>query len=74
MNELDCDGKLITSPIDGQQAERDIVQFVPLKKFQSFGQGPDFDNSRLAKEVLLEVPGQLESWMSSRNIVPRQFQ
>ena len=72
MDELDCDGKLVKSPMNGRQAERDIVQFVPLRKFQSFGQGSDFGNSRLTKEVLQEVPGQLEKWMKSRNIVPVQ--
>ena len=41
MDELDCDGKLMKSPMNGRQAERDIVQFVPLRKFQSYGQGSD---------------------------------
>ena len=69
MDDLDCDGQLMKSPINGQRAERDIVQFVPLRKFRS--QGPsDFGNSRLAKEVLQEVPAQLEKWMRSRGVVP----
>ena len=70
MDELDCDGKLMKSPMNGQKAERDIVQFVPLRNFRSSGQSSDFGNSRLAKEVLQEVPGQVEKYMRSRGIVP----
>ena len=70
MDELDCDGKLLKSPMDGQEAERDIVQFVPMRNFYSSGLFSDFDNSRLAKEVLQEVPAQLEKYMRARGIVP----
>jgi len=70
MDELDCDGKLMKSPVNGQKAERDIVQFVPLRNFRSSGQPSDFGNSRLAKEVLQEVPGQVEKYMRARGIVP----
>lgn len=44
---------------------RDIVQFVPFRKFS---QSPLAD---LAKEVLAEVPQQLVQYMLSKNISPR---
>jgi len=71
MDDLDCDGKLMRSPLNGQTAQRDIVQFVPLRNFrnQSYA-ASDFGNSRLAKEVLQEVPAQFEKWMRSRGVVP----
>ena len=31
MDDLDGDGKLLKSPINGQRASRDIVQFVPFR-------------------------------------------
>jgi len=73
MDELDGDGKLLKSPINGQRASRDIVQFVPFRKFLGLSSGPsDFgmSNSRLAKEVLQEVPHQFETWMLKRGIQP----
>ena len=71
MDDLDGDGKLLKSPLTGARAERDIVQFVPFRKFLSSYQG-DFgmSSSRLAKEVLAEVPGQLEYFMRKRGIQP----
>ena len=61
-------------PYSGRKAERDIVQFVPFRKFMNananasgdFGMG----NSRLAKEVLAEVPRQLEQYMRKKGIKP----
>ena len=52
MDELDGDGKLLKSPINGQRATRDIVQFVPFRKFLGLSSGPsDFgmSNSRLGR-------------------------
>jgi len=71
MDDLDSDGKLIKSPLSGQRAERDIVQFVPFRQFLSQYQG-DFgmSSSRLAKEVLAEVPNQFELYMRKRGIKP----
>lgn len=71
MDELDSDGKLMKSSFSGQAAQRDIVQFVPFRKFMS-SYGGDFgmSNSRLAKEVLAEVPGQFEYYMRKNGIVP----
>ena len=50
MDDLDGDGKLLKSPINGQRASRDIVQFVPFRKFIGLSSGSnDFgmSNSRL---------------------------
>merc|ERR1712066_461211 len=56
MDELDSDGKLMKSNLSGMTAQRDIVQFVPFRKFiGSYGGDFGMSNSRLAKEVLAEV-------------------
>ena len=50
MDDLDGDGKVLKSPINGQRASRDIVQFVPFRKFIGLSSGSgDFgmSNSRL---------------------------
>ena len=39
----------------GKRAQRDLVQFVEFKKFEN-------DGNKLAKEVLEEIPGQVESY------------
>lgn len=71
MSDLDADGKLIKSPLTGQSAERDIVQFVPFRQFiGSYGSDFGMSSSRLAKEVLAEVPGQFEYYMRRRGIKP----
>mmetsp|Transcript_5960 Transcript_5960/g.7865 ORF Transcript_5960/g.7865 Transcript_5960/m.7865 type:complete len:593 (-) Transcript_5960:157-1935(-) len=49
---------------DGKYAQRDIVQFVPMRKFQNA------DSYMIAKEVLDEVPRQLVDYMSAKNICP----
>lgn len=68
MNELDSDEVRLSA--EGRYAERDIVQFVPLKKFIS-NTGPYIKSqSDLAKEVLAEVPEQLTSFMKSRGLKP----
>ncbi|PIO56340.1 hypothetical protein TELCIR_22261, partial [Teladorsagia circumcincta] len=72
MNELDSDTHLLTHA--GRTAQRDIVQFVPLRNFLREGcTGAESERvmGLLAKEVLAEVPLQLTSYMKMRNIVPR---
>ena len=63
MDELDSDNGMLS--IGAKQAERDIVQFVPFRKFSG-----EFAGEALAKEVLLEVPNQLVSFYRKRNILP----
>lgn len=47
----------------GQKAKRDLVQFVPYNKFKH-------DPEQLSKEVLFELPTQLEEYMESINKIP----
>jgi hypothetical protein len=62
MEVLDGDkGKL---RCDGIQAKRDIVQFVPFRKYKT-------DPYALAQEVLAEVPNQLISYYETINYVPQ---
>ena len=56
MDDLDCDDHLLIGTYG--QAKRDIVQFVPFKDFKS-------DPTKLAAEVLHEVPGQVTSFFRS---------
>ncbi|KAL4434860.1 hypothetical protein ABPG74_021199 [Tetrahymena malaccensis] len=64
MSRLDGDnGKLTNSR--GQQSLRDFVQFVPFRNFQGNG-------FALCKEVLAEIPTQLEQYMIANNIKPQQ--
>ena len=51
---------------NGDRAKRDIVQFVPFKKFKNSSL------DALAAEVLQEVPGQLLEYMSKKRIKPNQ--
>ena len=69
MNELDAD----TVPLimNGRQAARDIVQFVPLRHFQGRNVPVHLIKARLAKEVLAEVPDQLVGFMKSQGIKPK---
>jgi len=67
MEVLDGDDVRISSR--GREAERDIVQFVPFRDFLTNGNSM-MSQARLAKEVLAEVPDQVSSYMSSRNIKP----
>ncbi|VDO87098.1 unnamed protein product [Heligmosomoides polygyrus] len=72
MNELDSDDRMLSHA--GRTAERDIVQFVPLRNFLNQGiTGAESERvmGLLAKEVLAEVPLQLTSFMKKRHIVPR---
>ncbi|KAK0410430.1 hypothetical protein QR680_005129 [Steinernema hermaphroditum] len=73
MEDLDSDDALLT--LNGRTAQRDIVQFVPLREFLGkYGlngvYGPTA-MARLAKEVLAEVPEQVTSYMNSMNIAPK---
>jgi vacuolar-type H+-ATPase subunit F/Vma7 len=62
MDQLDADNKALES--NGKKAVRDIVQFVPFRKFLNQ------HISRLAAEVLAEVPGQMLSFCKQFNIKP----
>jgi len=66
MDELDSDDSLLRS--GSMVAERDIVQFVELRRFL-LANG-SWSKERLAKEVLAEIPGQLLSYMKSRGFQP----
>ena len=64
MEILDADDNPLRHSHTGKVMQRDIVQFVPFN---------DFKNqhiSAIARETLEEVPGQVTSFMSMRNIYP----
>lgn len=63
MEFLDGDAKGLKDS-RGRWAERDIVQFVPFRKFAQMGP------TALAEETLREVPGQLLSYMRKHGIEP----
>ncbi|CAL1529087.1 unnamed protein product [Lymnaea stagnalis] len=69
MEVLDGDDVRLTSK--GKTAERDIVQFVPIRNFLGRSQ-EDWAtvHERLAKEVLEEIPQQFLSYMQRHNIKP----
>lgn len=74
MKLLDSDHQMLSS--HGKFAKRDIVQFVQLRKFLPPHRELSEDDlsiakSKLAKEVLAEVPMQLTSYMKSKGIYPR---
>ncbi|KAK9728458.1 hypothetical protein K7432_001061 [Basidiobolus ranarum] len=62
MDVLDADENVLE--IHGEVAERDIVQFVPMRDFKSG------DPNKLASEVLREIPSQYLEYMRSHNIKP----
>eukprot|EP00358_Blepharisma_japonicum_P006632 CAMPEP_0202941818 /NCGR_PEP_ID=MMETSP1395-20130829/1961_1 /ASSEMBLY_ACC=CAM_ASM_000871 /TAXON_ID=5961 /ORGANISM="Blepharisma japonicum, Strain Stock R1072" /LENGTH=120 /DNA_ID=CAMNT_0049637417 /DNA_START=1353 /DNA_END=1712 /DNA_ORIENTATION=+ len=62
MEILDSDDSLLRDR-NGRQAVRDIVQFVPFRKF---GGNPYL----LAQEVLAEVPKQITGYMQSIGHIP----
>lgn len=66
MEELDGDTVRLSSR--GRTAERDIVQFVPFRDFQTHG---ILASDLLSKEVLAEVPDQLLSYMTKNTIRPK---
>eukprot|EP01102_Stenamoeba_stenopodia_P008929 TRINITY_DN260_c0_g5_i2.p1 TRINITY_DN260_c0_g5~~TRINITY_DN260_c0_g5_i2.p1 ORF type:complete len:238 (+),score=33.09 TRINITY_DN260_c0_g5_i2:313-1026(+) len=63
MERLDADDSPLVSS-SGETARRDIVQFVPFKDFKNL------HPSRLAAELLEEIPRQMLSYMQLRNIKP----
>lgn len=67
MENLDAD-KTGLRDSRGYKATRDIVQFVPFRKF-------DGNAMLMTKEVLAEVPAQLTGYMKSKSIepIPRQL-
>ncbi|KAL5262400.1 hypothetical protein ACHWQZ_G007949 [Mnemiopsis leidyi] len=62
MERLDADKKALQ--FDGRKASRDIVQFVPFKKFVN-------NTSLLPGAVLAELPRQVEEYYRKRRITPR---
>jgi len=62
MEKLDADDEPLVHK--GVKMSRDIVQFIPFRKFRT--EHP----SRLAAETLAEVPGQVLSWAKLQNIKP----
>uniref|UniRef100_A0AC34RA23 C2 domain-containing protein n=1 Tax=Panagrolaimus sp. JU765 TaxID=591449 RepID=A0AC34RA23_9BILA len=74
MDELDSDDEVLT--VNGRTAKRDIVQFVPFRRFMKKNTVMSaYEQERLqyllAKEVLAEVPGQVVAYMKSNSIAPR---
>ncbi|XP_071448762.1 copine-8-like [Hetaerina americana] len=70
MEVLDADSTPLIAP-NGVKAERDIVQFVPLRNFLATGLDPVAAKVRLAKEVLAEIPAQFLSYMRANRIAPQ---
>ncbi len=68
MEELDSDDRLLRHY--GKVADRDIVQFVEMRKFVRQGR---WDKEMLAKEVLAEIPSQVVMWMKKHSIKPGAF-
>jgi len=65
MQKLDGDEGIYTSR--GQKVPRDIVQFVPYKKFKN-------SPADLSREVLAEIPDQLVGYMAMNGIKPAKPQ
>ncbi|XP_021936016.1 copine-8-like isoform X2 [Zootermopsis nevadensis] len=68
MEVLDADTTGLSS--GGVHAARDIVQFVPFRKFAT-ASDPHMAKIRLAKEVLAEIPRQFTDYMKANNIAPK---
>jgi len=64
MNRLDGDEQALTSSGTGRKVERDIVQFVSFRDLRNNG-------ALLAREVLMEIPDQLTSFMKSKAQKPK---
>ncbi|KAM3593072.1 uncharacterized protein V6R79_005576 [Siganus canaliculatus] len=62
MEFLDSDDQLLRAP-NGSVASRDIVQFVPFRKFQG-------NSVALAQSVLAELPDQVSSFFNSYKLKP----
>lgn len=69
MDELDGDESRLN--IDGQYAERDIVQFVPLNRFLIQTGSVIKSQADLAKAVLAEIPDQMTGYMKSKGYRPQ---
>jgi len=65
METLDGDDGLYNKK--GQKCPRDLVQFVPFRKFKD-------NKTQLAREVLAEIPEQLTHYMFSTGIMPAKPQ
>ena len=63
MDVLDADEEPLYSKKYKKHQARDNVQFVPFREFRN-------DPYKLAKEVLMEIPGQLTDFFVKRNIFP----
>ena len=64
MNCLDADDQVLVDR-NGRKADRDLVQFVPFKKFSNNGE-------LLAKEVLSEIPRQVIEYYQHQKMPPRE--
>ena len=64
MNYLDADDEPLVDR-NGRKADRDLVQFVPFKKFS-------YNGELLAKEVLEELPKQVIEYYEHQNMPPRE--
>lgn len=69
MEELDSDNTLLS--IDGITAERDIVQFVEFQRYLTKSGEFIGSQTRLAEEVLAEIPEQFYSYMIWRGFRPQ---
>ena len=63
MDLLDADDTPLYSNKYKKYMERDIVQFVPFREFQS-------NSVLLAKETLEEIPSQVTGYIAKRGILP----
>ena len=71
MEELDGD-KVPVKDRKGRVSSRDIVQFIPMRKIVGIsGQNAEVTGTKLAKEVLAEIPDQFLGYMKLNNIVPK---
>lgn len=66
MDILDSDQGFLKDSL-GNQATRDIVQFVPFKKYKN-------NPIQLRKEVLAELPQQIVTYFMMNNIKPQKGQ
>ena len=64
MDFLDADDTRLVDR-NGRKADRDLVQFVPFKKFS-------YNGELLAKQVLEEIPKQVIEYYQHQNMPPRE--
>ena len=65
MRRLDSDGSLLQNISGSHRAVRDIVQFMPFRKYNEIGA------VALAQEALVELPAQIMEYFALHNITPR---